>query len=104
MQSAVIVENDLFGIAARLRSIDDGYFVVYDKRKHAFEVHNSRQRGNTFALSVPYPCLDVRTERLVRRTRVENAKRLLEEMERENRRREQALRREQMQKIYKELP
>lgn len=104
MQSAVIVENDLFGIAARLRSIDDGYFVVYDKRKHAFEVHNSRQRGNTFALSVPYPCLDVRTEQLVRRTRVENAKRLLEEMERENRRREQALRREQMQKIYKELP
>ena len=104
MQSAVIVENDLFGIAARLRSIDDGYFVAYDKRKHAFEVHNSRQRGNTFALSVPYPCLDVRTERLVRRTRVENAKRLLEEMERENRRREQALRREQMQKIYKELP
>ena len=104
MQSAVIVENDLFGIAARLRSIDDGYFVVYDKRKHAFEVHNSRQRGNTFALSVPYPCLDVRTERLVRRTRVENAKRLLEEMERENRRREQALRREQMPKIYKELP
>lgn len=104
MQSAVIVENDFFGIAARLRSIDDGYFVVYDKRKHAFEVHNSRQRGNTFALSVPYPCLDVRTERLVRRTRVENAKRLLEEMERENRRCEQALRREQMQKIYKELP
>lgn len=81
---AVIIENDLFGIVARLKSIDDGYFVVYDKCKHCFEVHNSLQRGDTFALKVPYPCLDARTERLVRRTRAENAAKLLAEMEREN--------------------
>lgn len=81
---AVIIENDLFSVAARLKQIDDGYFVVYDKCKHAFEVHNSRQRGDTFSLSVPYPCLDVRTVDLVRKTRAENAARLIREMEEEN--------------------
>lgn len=84
-KSAVIIENDLFGIAARLKSIDDGYFVVYNKFKHKFEVHNSRQRGDTYSLSVPYPSLDARTVSLVLRTRAENAKKLFEQMERENR-------------------
>ena len=84
MKGAIRIENDLFGIVARLKSIDDGYFVVYNAQKGAFEVHNSRQRGSTFALSVPYPSLDVRTVRLVQRTRAENAERLLREMEEEN--------------------
>ena len=88
-KAAVRIEHDLFGIVDRLRSIDDGYFVVYRTDLHRFEVHNSRQRGDTFALSVPYPTLDVRTERLVQRTRAENAEKLLEEMERENRKLEQ---------------
>ena len=82
--AAIRIENDLFGIVARLRSIDEGYFVVYNTRKHAFEVHNDRQRGGTFSLSVPYPSLDVRTVHLVQRTRAENAERLLREMEEEN--------------------
>lgn len=81
---AVVVEHDLFGIAARLRSIDEGYFVVYNRKQRAYEVHNRFQRGSSFALKVPYPCLDARTETLVRRTRVENAKKYLQELEREN--------------------
>lgn len=87
-KSAVIIESDLFGIVARLKSIDDGYFVVYDKSAHAFEVHNARQRGDTFALRVPYPSLDARTVTHVLRTRSENAKKLLEEMEKSNARAE----------------
>lgn len=86
-QSAVRIEHDLFGIADRLRAIDEGYFVVYDTQKHAFEVHNRSQRGNTYALTVPYPCLDARTVTLVRRTRAENARRLFAEMEEENQKR-----------------
>lgn len=84
MENAIRIENDLFGIVARLRSIDEGYFVVFNTRRGAFEVHNDRQRGSTFSLSIPYPCLDVRTVHLVRRTRAENAKRLFAEMEKEN--------------------
>ncbi len=81
---AELIENDVFGIAARLKSIDDGYFVLYDKRACAFEVHNVKQRGDTFSLRIPYPCLDARTVTLVLKTRAENAKKLFEEMEREN--------------------
>ncbi len=84
----VRVESDVFGICDRLKSIDDGYFVVYDRHRSRFEVHNSRQRGSTFALAVPYASLDARVVELVRKTRVENAERLLSEMERENARRE----------------
>ena len=84
MKNAIRIENDLFGIAARLKSIDEGYFVVFNTLRGVFEVHNDRQRGNTFSLSVPYPSLDVRTVQLVQRTRAENAKRLFAELEAEN--------------------
>lgn len=84
MKGAIRIENDLFGIADRLKSIDEGYFVVFNTKRGMFEVHNDRQRGSTFSLSIPYPCLDVRTVRLVQRTRAENAKRLFAEMEEEN--------------------
>lgn len=84
---AVRIDSDLFGIADRLKSIDDGYFIVYDRRKGAYEVHHARQRGDTFALTVPYPCLDERTVKLVRRTRCERAESLMREIEKENERR-----------------
>lgn len=98
MQNAVVIEHDLFDVAARLKAIDDGYFVVYDKSKHRFEVHNRRQRGSTFALSVPYPCLDARTVELVRKTRAENAHRLFREMEEENERRAKTERKAQTER------
>ncbi|MDE7394534.1 MAG: hypothetical protein K2M95_00220 [Clostridiales bacterium] len=84
MKGAIRIENDLFGIANRLRSIDEGYFVVFNTKRGSFEVHNDRQRGSTFSLSIPYPSLDVRTVHLVQRTRAENAKRLFAEMEEAN--------------------
>ena len=76
------VENDLFGIADRLRAVDEGYFVL--RTDDGFEVHNSLQRGSTFALKVPYPELDERTVRLVRKTRRERFAALLAETERQN--------------------
>lgn len=76
------VENDLFGIADRLRSIDASYFIL--RTDSGFEVHNAAQRGSTFALRVPYPELDERTVTLVRRTRRERMEQLLKETEAEN--------------------
>lgn len=76
------VENDLFGIADRLRSIDADYFIL--RTDSGFEVHNAAQRGSTFALRVPYPELDERTVTLVRRTRRERMAQLLRETEAEN--------------------
>ena len=76
------VENDLFGIADRLRSIDAGYFIM--RTDSGFEVHNGFQRGSTLALKVPYDELDERTVRLVRATRRERAEAMLREMEAHN--------------------
>ena len=76
------VENDLFGIANRLRSIDEGYFIL--RTDSGFEVHNSLQRGSTLALKVPYPELDERTVRLVRRTRRERFAQLMKETQEAN--------------------
>ncbi len=78
------IHSDLFDITGRLKAIDDGYFVVYNTKVGKFEVHNRKQRENTYALTVPYPCLDVRTVRHVRRTRAENAARLFAEIEAQN--------------------
>lgn len=53
------IENDLFGIANRLKSIDNDYAVFYDNRKHKFELHNMRLRP-TLQVVLPYPRLDKR--------------------------------------------
>lgn len=78
------VKGDLYSIADRLKEIDSGYFIFYSYANKRYEVHNKNQRGQTLSLILPYAVLDERTERLVRKTRVERAKSLIEEMEREN--------------------
>ena len=88
------IENDVLDIAARLREIDDGYFIVYNGLFRRLEVHNQKQRGNTFCLVVPSNRLNARTVELVRKTRAENADRLLTEIDEHNARVEnEALRR-----------
>lgn len=82
-----IIEDDLFGVAARLKSIDDGYFVFLNYKTGRFEVHNSQNGANTLCLVLPYPTLDERTVRKVRYTRAERIRSVLESMERDNARR-----------------
>ncbi|MCM1043169.1 MAG: hypothetical protein NC350_03040 [Corallococcus sp.] len=84
MPYLTVITSDLFDISSRLKEIDSNYFVCYNRKAQRYEVHNGRQRGNTFCLAVPYGCLDARTVDLVRKTRVENAEKLWEEMERHN--------------------
>ena len=80
------VTGDLFGVADRLKEIDKDYFIFFSYRHRRFEVHNRSQRGRTLCLVLPFDRLDERTVRLVRRTRIENAERLLRETEEENER------------------
>lgn len=89
------IENDALDIAARLKEIDDGYFIVYNGYFKRLEVHNKKQGKNTFCLVVPSNRLNARTVELVRRTRAENADRLLAEIDFHNAPRveEEALRR-----------
>lgn len=78
------IKEDLFDVAKRLRQIDVNYRLYFNKLLGRFEVHNHAQRGNSLAVVVPYDKLDARTITLVRKTRVENAERLLAEMEKAN--------------------
>ena len=80
------IEGDLFGIADRIRAIDDSYFVLRERKSGRLEVHSLKQRGNTLALVLPRRRLDSRDVEYVRRTRSERKKELLEELRRENER------------------
>ncbi|HEY8390163.1 MAG TPA: hypothetical protein VIL26_04340 [Clostridia bacterium] len=64
----IIIKDDLYDIASRLKSIDSGYFVMFDTISKSYEVHNSNNIGSTFCLNVPYKELDARTITYVRKT------------------------------------
>lgn len=83
-----VIDDDLFGVARRLKSIDDGYFVFLNYKTGKFEIHNRRQRPNTLCLVLPFDRLDERTVNRVLYTRAENVKRIVADMERDNARRE----------------
>ena len=74
------------GIARRLKSIDDGYFIFLNYRTGKLEVHNDKNGANTLCLVLPYDALDERTVRRVRETRIERARELIAELERSQRR------------------
>ena len=79
----ILITNDLFDIAWRLRAVNDDYRVYYNVEKGRFEVHNAKK--NTLDFVVPYDELDARTVEYALYTRVENSKRIFEELERHNR-------------------
>lgn len=80
----ILIGDDLFGIAKRLKRIDDGYFLVYNRDTKKYEVHNSKNVGNTLSLVSPFETLDIRLVHLVRKTRVERFSEIIKEMDEEN--------------------
>lgn len=101
--TARVIENDLFGIAERLKSIDPTYFVAYSYKKCRYEVHSRSQRGGTLCVVVPYGELDERTVRLVLKTRSERKEKLLAETEAHNARLEKSEREKLRKNIEKEV-
>lgn len=83
-----IIDDDMFGIVRRLKSIDDGYFVVLNYKTGKYEVHNSACRPRTLCLVLPFDTLDERTVRRVNMTRSERAAELIAQAEKDNARRE----------------
>ena len=78
----ILITNDLFDIASRLRSVNDSYRLYYNTQKARYEVRNSDTDALEFV--VPYDELDARTVEYARYTSVQNANALLEEIERNN--------------------
>lgn len=82
------INTDNFFVAQRLKEIDPKYFVVFNTKSQNFEVHNQGQLDNTFCLSLPFAELDSRTLDLVRKTQTKNFEKLMEEIEKENQKKE----------------
>ena len=79
-----VITNDLYDIANRLRAVNEDYAVYYNTDNARFEVHDERRGALAFV--VPYEELDARTVEYALYTRVENSKRIFEEVEQHNRR------------------
>lgn len=78
------ITDDLFDIACRLKSVKETYVVYYNKGANRYEVHDTSQRGSTFAFVVPFEELDSRTVDYALKTRVQNAEKLFAEIEADN--------------------
>lgn len=79
------MESNVFKIPERLKEIDKSYFVMYDNVSGKFEVHSTENKDNsTYCLTLPFEELDCRTVEYVWETRAENAKKLWEEIKRNN--------------------
>lgn len=78
-----IIEDDLFGVCRRLKSIDDGYYVFRNYKTGKFEVHN-RKDARSLCLVLPYETLDERTVSRVLYTRAERLAKIESAIERAN--------------------
>ena len=77
------IKNDVFDISNRIKQIDDNYFVVLNTQRKKYEIHYKRCK-NTYELTIPFDELDARTVEFVRKTRMANKAKILEEIEKNN--------------------
>ncbi|WP_249645715.1 MULTISPECIES: hypothetical protein [unclassified Lysinibacillus] len=63
----ILIENDVFNISSRIDDYDKDMFIVFNKRKKAFEIHSLEYAPmfaspkDTFQTTIPYKELDIRT-------------------------------------------
>lgn len=78
------VNTDNYFIAQRIKEIDYNYYIVFNTARKKFEIHNKSQGNNTYCLTVPYSTLDARTLDFVNETKIENIQKLMEKIEKNN--------------------
>ena len=78
------INFDVYNISKRIKDIDRDYYVVYDTSKQKFEVHNSKQIGSSYCLTLPYCELDERSLSYVLKTQSSNIEEILEKIENDN--------------------
>lgn len=79
----MIIKNDLFNIAKRLKRINRGYFINFNEKNKVFEVHNAFLKPSLL-LRLPYDRLDSRTVDRVRKSEVKNLNAYLDMIEDDN--------------------
>ena len=83
----VKIAEDALDVADRIREIDEGYEIYYNRAKNRFEIYKKGERQAV----LPFDELDERTVTYLRKTRIENAEELIEEIDSENLKREQSI-------------
>ncbi|MCL6557461.1 MAG: 2-hydroxyacyl-CoA dehydratase family protein [Firmicutes bacterium] len=64
------VFSDPYDIARRIREQDPSFFVVWNTRRRAYEIHCLNHIGDTYALDVPNNRLDARVEHVLRKNNI----------------------------------
>ena len=82
------ISNDVFDIVNRVKEINSGYFIVYNTKKHKYEVHNSNQVGSSFCITCENGLNSTVISKL-RKTRIENIDKILKEIDENNAKNEQ---------------
>lgn len=80
--SLVLITNDLYDIDWRLRAINAVYRIFYNTETSRYEVHCDD--SGKAELVLPFDELDCRAVDYVLQTRVQNAVKLFEQIERDN--------------------
>lgn len=79
----LFIDSDSLFITDRLKEVDPSYRVVFSLKKKKFEVHSILQ-SSTYCFTLPYSSLDERAVNYARKTRSENADKLIKEIDRAN--------------------
>ncbi|MDD4211223.1 MAG: hypothetical protein PHC46_02370 [Clostridia bacterium] len=79
-----IITDDTFDIAKRLKAIDNNYIIKWNILKKRYEVFYDEGDKQVLQIVLPYSELDTRTLNIVNKTRVENYKALIAEIEQKN--------------------
>ena len=103
MKNLINIFTDPFFICQRLKEIDRSYFVMFDLEKKNYQLHSSEQKGNSYCLTFPFDCLDARAVEHAKKTRVENEDKIIEEIDRENKRLEKKLINEEINRLKEAL-
>lgn len=80
MFGLIEIKDDLFDIANRLKEVDERYAVYYNKIKGRYEIYT----GKALQIVVPFQRLDARTVYHARKTKIENRKKIIAEIEKNN--------------------
>lgn len=79
----LFIDSDCLFITDRLKEVDQSYRVVFSLKKKKFEVHSILQ-SSTYCFTLPYSSLDERAVDYAKKTRSENAEKLIKEIDRAN--------------------
>ena len=93
------IKSDTMFVSKRLKEIDPSYYLVFNTIKGKYEVHSNNQVGCSYCLTCPHDALDSRLIELTKKTRRNNLKELLRQIDIEN----EKIQKQNQKKLLEEL-